>query len=98
VASSCPLAVRTEGAAHLVRFYEEGYRSGFDHGRLHGLFEGRALGQEKCFELWEEVGYYEGFAGFWVGALSRSMEGRDGTLRKSNRKDERWAARREAER
>ncbi|GFZ47414.1 hypothetical protein JCM24511_05157 [Saitozyma sp. JCM 24511] len=60
-------------------FYEEGYRSGFDHGRLHGLFEGRALGQEKCFELWEEVGYYEGFAGFWVGALTRSMEGREGT-------------------
>lgn len=27
--------------------------------------EGRALGREKGFELWEEVGFYKGFALFW---------------------------------
>lgn len=45
-----------------IRFYEKGYADGHAHGRLHGLFEGRALGAEKAWELWEELGFYEGFA------------------------------------
>lgn len=40
------------------------------HGRTHGLIEGRALGREKGYELWEEIGFYEGFAKFWE-AVSR---------------------------
>ena len=50
------------------RFYEEGYRDGFAHGRIHGLIEGRALGREKGFEMWEELGFYEGFARVWGAA------------------------------
>ena len=42
--------------------YHEGYQQGFDHGALHGTFEGRELGREKGFELWEEVGFYQGMA------------------------------------
>lgn len=44
------------------RFYDEGYAAGHAHGKLHGLFEGRQLGLEKAWEIWEEVGFYEGFA------------------------------------
>ena len=44
------------------RFYEHGYKDGYAHGRVHGLIEGRALGREKGFEMWEELGFYEGFA------------------------------------
>jgi hypothetical protein len=32
---------------------------------LHGLIEGRALGKAKGFEMWEEVGFYLGFATTW---------------------------------
>ncbi|KAJ4472714.1 hypothetical protein C8R41DRAFT_849541 [Lentinula lateritia] len=46
-------------------FYDAGYSDGFGHGRIHGLIEGRALGREKGFEMWEELGYYEGFALMW---------------------------------
>jgi len=46
-------------------FYEEGYRDGFVHGRIHGLIEGRALGREKGYEMFEELGFYEGFALTW---------------------------------
>lgn len=52
-------------------FFQSGYSAGFAHGKLHGLFEGRALGKEKGFELWEEVGYYEGVAGLWKLVLDR---------------------------
>jgi hypothetical protein len=52
-------------------FFQSGYSSGFAHGKLHGLFEGRALGKEKAYELWEEVGYYEGVAGLWKLVLDR---------------------------
>ncbi|PWY97822.1 hypothetical protein BCV70DRAFT_202573 [Testicularia cyperi] len=45
--------------------YQEGYRQGFDHGALHGTFEGRDLGRSKGFELWEEVGFYQGLAMTW---------------------------------
>lgn len=43
-------------------FFQHGYADGYAHGRIHGLIEGRAAGKEKGFELWEEVGYYSGFA------------------------------------
>ncbi|GAA5960947.1 hypothetical protein JCM21900_000071 [Sporobolomyces salmonicolor] len=43
-------------------FYETGFANGLPHGELHGLFEGRELGREKSWELWEELGYYEGMA------------------------------------
>lgn len=48
-----------------VSFYDAGYADGHTHGRLHGLIEGRALGRDKGYELWEEIGFYEGFAKFW---------------------------------
>ncbi|KAF8554357.1 hypothetical protein OG21DRAFT_1398439, partial [Imleria badia] len=38
---------------------------GFAHDRIHGLIEGRALGREKGFEIWEEIGFYERFALIW---------------------------------
>jgi len=47
------------------RFYDEGYGDGFTHGRIHGLIEGRALGREKGYEMFEELGFYEGFALTW---------------------------------
>jgi len=47
------------------RFYDEGYEDGFTHGRIHGLIEGRALGREKGYEMFEELGFYEGFALTW---------------------------------
>ncbi|EJF61905.1 hypothetical protein DICSQDRAFT_85407 [Dichomitus squalens LYAD-421 SS1] len=50
-------------------FYEDGYKDGFAHGRIHGLIEGRALGREKGFEMWEELGFYEGFALMWKAIL-----------------------------
>ncbi|KAF8893719.1 hypothetical protein CPB84DRAFT_1682878 [Gymnopilus junonius] len=50
-------------------FYDAGYQDGFAHGRIHGLIEGRALGREKGFEIWEELGFYEGFALTWRALL-----------------------------
>lgn len=46
-------------------FFTSGYEAGFDHGKAHGIFEGRALGQEKGFETFEELYYYAGQARFW---------------------------------
>lgn len=46
-------------------FYQSGMVSGRPHGELHGTFEGRALGKQKAWEVWEEVGYYEGTARLW---------------------------------
>ncbi|KAK9896893.1 DUF1715-domain-containing protein [Cystobasidium minutum MCA 4210] len=46
-------------------FYTSGYEAGFEHGKAHGVFEGRALGQEKGFEVFEELYYYAGQARFW---------------------------------
>ena len=51
------------------RFYDDGYKEGYAHGRIHGLIEGRALGREKGFEMWEELGFYEGFALLWTAVL-----------------------------
>ena len=53
------------------RFYNAGYQDGFAHGRIHGLIEGRALGREKGFEIWEELGFYEGFALTWRAVLAK---------------------------
>ncbi|KAJ8701818.1 peroxisomal copper amine oxidase, variant 2 [Pleurotus ostreatus] len=55
------------------RFYDDGYKDGFDHGRIHGLIEGRALGREKGFEMWEELGFYEGFAVLWKMICARRV-------------------------
>jgi predicted transposase YdaD len=57
-------------------FYDEGLQSGTPHGQLHGLFEGRSLGREKGWELWEEVGYYEGVAKLWCAVLK--AQGKEG--------------------
>ncbi|KAM5545576.1 hypothetical protein V8D89_000614 [Ganoderma adspersum] len=66
-------AMRCDGAGiDAGRFYEHGYKDGYAHGRVHGLIEGRALGREKGFEMWEELGFYEGFARMW-GALLRAQ-------------------------
>ncbi|WVW79295.1 hypothetical protein I302_101262 [Kwoniella bestiolae CBS 10118] len=60
-------------------FYKQGYQAGYEHGQLHGLFEGRELGKEKAWELWEEIGYYEGWAGTYVELLGgKVMEGEGG--------------------
>lgn len=62
--------------------FEAGHAEGFAHGALHGTFEGRALGQEKAFELWEELGYMEGVANGWLqvvhGQQEQQQEGRPG--------------------
>ncbi|PWN27336.1 hypothetical protein BDZ90DRAFT_210509, partial [Jaminaea rosea] len=54
--------------------FREGFSSGQAHGKLHGTFEGRALGRDKGFELWDEVGFYEGTARFWRGVLAKQVE------------------------
>ena len=59
------------------RFYTAGYEDGYAHGRLHGLIEGRALGAEKGFELWEELGFYEGAARLWAAVFSTGSNGTD---------------------
>ena len=64
----------------LERFYDVGYKDGYAHGRLHGLIEGRALGAEKGFELWEELGFYEGAARLWAAVSSTEANGTDGCV------------------
>ncbi|KAJ2917144.1 hypothetical protein MD484_g3238, partial [Candolleomyces efflorescens] len=61
-------------------FFDEGYKDGYAHGRIHGLIEGRALGREKGFEMWEELGYYEGLAQTWKAFLS--LRGTDDSSRR----------------
>ncbi|CCA67751.1 hypothetical protein PIIN_01575 [Serendipita indica DSM 11827] len=51
------------------QFYDIGYKEGVNHGREHGLIEGRMLGKEKGFEIWEELGFYLGFAAVWLQIL-----------------------------
>ncbi|QRV95608.1 hypothetical protein RhiJN_23626 [Ceratobasidium sp. AG-Ba] len=59
--------------AHLEEsLYAAGHEDGFAHGRIHGLIEGRALGREKGFEMWEELGFYEGFATLWLQPVARA--------------------------
>jgi len=65
-----------ESLVHLEQtFYDVGHEDGFAHGRIHGLIEGRALGREKGFEMWEELGFYEGFALMWQAIYAN--QGRD---------------------
>lgn len=67
-----------EQLVHLEQtFYTAGYEDGYAHGRLHGLIEGRALGGEKGFELWEELGFYEGAARLWTAVFSTDSNGTD---------------------
>ncbi|CAO1635156.1 unnamed protein product [Parajaminaea phylloscopi] len=54
--------------------YRDGFSAGHAHGKLHGTFEGRQLGREKGFEIWDEVGFYEGTARFWRGVLGKQVE------------------------
>lgn len=56
-------------------FYQAGYDGGFPHGEVHGLFEGRELGRDKSWELWEELGYYEGAAKLWQAILGSQGDG-----------------------
>lgn len=55
-------------------FFQSGYADGYAHGRIHGLIEGRAVGKEKGLELWEEVGYYRGFATIWQATYDRKKD------------------------
>jgi hypothetical protein len=54
----------------ITSFYDSGYHDGFAHGRI----QGRALGREKGFELWEEIGFYEGFALTWRAILRQQSK------------------------
>ncbi|WFC93603.1 hypothetical protein MBRA1_000224 [Malassezia brasiliensis] len=45
--------------------YAAGYKQGVDQGERFGHGEGRLLGREKGFELWEELGYYLGMIHTW---------------------------------
>jgi len=47
------------------KFYDEGFEDGLKHGKELGLIEGRTIGKGKGFEMWEELGFYEGFALMW---------------------------------
>lgn len=66
------------------RFYTVGYKDGYAHGRIHGLIEGRALGAEKGFELWEELGFYEGAARLWAAIFSTDSSGTDACVSPSS--------------
>ncbi|KAH7886283.1 hypothetical protein F5I97DRAFT_1249132 [Phlebopus sp. FC_14] len=67
-----------EELVHLEQtFYDAGHADGFAHGRIHGLIEGRALGREKGFEIWEEIGFYEGFAMMWKAVFEQRGDGGD---------------------
>ena len=56
----------------IIRFYDVGYEDGFKHGHIHGRIEGRELGRQKGFEMWEELGFYEGFANLWKTACENN--------------------------
>lgn len=61
------------------RSFNRGWLEGNEHGKLHGLFEGRQLGTEKGFELWMELGTMEGVATTWLRRLQSA------TTRKSQK-------------
>ncbi|KAG6853141.1 hypothetical protein C0991_006580 [Blastosporella zonata] len=44
---------------------------------IHGLIEGRALGRAKGFEMWEELGFYEGFSLMWMAIYKKQGRGDD---------------------
>ncbi|KAG6817238.1 hypothetical protein H0H87_011295 [Tephrocybe sp. NHM501043] len=67
-----------ESLVHLEQtFFETGFEDGFAHGKIHGLIEGRALGRAKGFEMWEELGFYEGFALMWKAIYEKQGRGDD---------------------
>lgn len=66
-------------SSETIRFYDVGYEDGFQHGQIHGRIEGRELGRQKGFEMWEELGLYEGFAMLWKVA-NENGESNDGYL------------------
>lgn len=45
---------------YATRPFHDGYRDGFAQGQTFGHAEGRQLGREKGFDVWVELGYYEG--------------------------------------
>ncbi|KAI5116905.1 hypothetical protein M0805_000800 [Coniferiporia weirii] len=53
------------------QFYDVGYEDGLQHGKIHGRIEGRELGRQKGFEMWEELGFYMGFARAWMAVSER---------------------------
>jgi len=73
--------VDIESLVHLEQsFYDEGFQDGYSHGRIHGLIEGRALGREKGYEMFEELGYYEGFALTWQNIYEKNGQAEDRAL------------------
>jgi hypothetical protein len=59
--------------------YKQGLAEGQAHGSLHGLFEGRQLGTLKGFEVWQEIGYMQGMARFWLQSMSTASISRKQT-------------------
>ncbi|GAA6008340.1 ribosome biosynthesis protein LTO1 [Rhodotorula paludigena] len=57
------------------QFYQRGFAQGLPHGHLHGLFEGRELGRDNSWTLWEEIGYIQGMALVWKCILA--LQGTD---------------------
>lgn len=57
------------------QFYQRGFAQGLPHGHLHGLFEGRELGRDNSWTLWEEIGYIQGMALVWKRILA--LQGTD---------------------
>ncbi|GAA5926112.1 hypothetical protein JCM3775_005209 [Rhodotorula graminis] len=56
---------------HLERdFYQQGLDSGLPHGHLHGLIEGRELGRDHAWTLWDEIGYIQGTVLLWKQILA----------------------------
>ena len=41
------------------------------------MIEGRALGRQKGFEIWEELGFYEGFAICWKSVIRANISDAD---------------------
>lgn len=68
IRSSSPARLFAHTCEH--SFFRQGYDTGFAHGEQHGRIEGGELGRKTGFEIWEELGFYEGQARFWSSALA----------------------------
>lgn len=53
------------------KFYDAGFAEGFEHGKMEGHNEGLTYGLEKGYDMWEEIGFYEGFATLWKSIHSK---------------------------
>ncbi|TNY22997.1 hypothetical protein DMC30DRAFT_86992 [Rhodotorula diobovata] len=63
-----------DGVLDLERdFYDQGLASGLPHGHLHGLIEGRELGRDHAWTLWDEIGHLEGTALLWRAILDAAQ-------------------------